>query len=100
MVVRCQQSALANHAAHGRLFRQLLEMLRFYVGFEITDFTGEPLTDAGMLMEHYKAVGAIQVFSALDFLGFLLIKLPTHFKYVVLAFLHPMTVLTSAAFCV
>lgn len=74
MVVRCQQSALANHAAHGRLFRQLLEMLRFYVGFEITDFTGEPLTDAGMLMEHYKAVGAIQVFpSSLEFLGFFVV---------------------------
>ncbi len=61
VLVRCTASALAANEHQGRLFRQLLEMLRFYVGFEITDFSGEPLTDAAMLLQHYTRVGSVQV---------------------------------------
>jgi hypothetical protein len=61
VLLRCARARLAAHPVHGRLFRQLLELLRFYGGFEITDFSGEPLTDAAMLLEHYRRVGAVQV---------------------------------------
>lgn len=45
----------------GKLFRQLLDMLQFYAGFEINDFTGEPLTDQEMTSLHYDRLKSLQV---------------------------------------
>lgn len=44
----------------GKLFRQLLDMLQFYAGFEINDFTGEPLTDQEMTSLHYDRLKSLQ----------------------------------------
>lgn len=60
VVPRCQQCPLAISEETGHLFRQLLEMLRFYVSFEIDDFTGEQLTDHEMLSKHYGKVKTLQ----------------------------------------
>ena len=61
VVVRSSLSTLASMEKEGRLFRQLLELLKFYTGFEITDFTGEPLSDSQMLIQHYNRVVSAQV---------------------------------------
>lgn len=60
VAVRCAMAPLVAMETQGRLFRQLLELLKFYLGFEITDFSGEPLTDSAMLMQHYSRVVAAQ----------------------------------------
>ena len=38
----------------------MLDMLKFYAGFEIDDFTGEPLTDAQMTELHYSKIVSLQ----------------------------------------
>lgn len=50
VIVRCQLSPLAARGdlPEGKLFGQLLDMLRFYGDFEIDDFTGEPCTEQQM----------------------------------------------------
>lgn len=60
VTVRCSMSALCEHA-EGRLFRQMLEMLRLYHHFEISEMTGEPLTQDEMTQKHYDRVTALQV---------------------------------------
>merc|ERR1719402_514962 len=44
----------------GRLFCQLLEQVRFYTRFEISDHTGEPLTDNDMVQVHYARLSDLQ----------------------------------------
>lgn len=59
VVVRCQLSNLAKHPK-GKLFNQLVDMLKFYTGFEINDHTGESLTDYDMTEAHYEKITSLQ----------------------------------------
>ncbi|CAM9971730.1 unnamed protein product, partial [Discosporangium mesarthrocarpum] len=56
---RCKLSALGRHPA-SRLFRQLLDMFSFYLGFEINDQTGRPLTDKDVMEGHHSRVHTLQ----------------------------------------
>ncbi|GBL77335.1 RNA helicase aquarius [Araneus ventricosus] len=58
-VVKCQLSNL-NQRTEGRLFTQLLDILKFYSRFEVNEFTGEPLTDNDMMLIHYALFTNIQ----------------------------------------
>jgi intron-binding protein aquarius len=46
---------------YSELFKQLLDILKFYVGFEIDDHTGLALTDDQMTELHCKKLAALQV---------------------------------------
>lgn len=59
VVVRCRLSSLAK-CEKGRLFNQLVDVLRFYCGFEINDHTGVSLTDHAMTEIHYERIVSLQ----------------------------------------
>ncbi|XP_057663610.1 RNA helicase aquarius [Diorhabda carinulata] len=59
LVVHCQLSALIKRP-EGHLFSQLLEMLKFYSRFEISDESGDPLTDHDMTQIHYSKITSLQ----------------------------------------
>ncbi|XP_072391042.1 RNA helicase aquarius isoform X1 [Diabrotica undecimpunctata] len=59
LVVHCQLSALARRS-EGHLFNQLLDMLKFYSRFEISDESGDPLTDRDMTQIHYSKITSLQ----------------------------------------
>ncbi|XP_035218738.1 RNA helicase aquarius-like [Stegodyphus dumicola] len=59
VVVRCQLSELTKRV-EGRLFTQLLEILKFYSRFEVNEFTGEPLSDNDMMLIHYALFTNVQ----------------------------------------
>ncbi|XP_057315687.1 RNA helicase aquarius-like [Hydractinia symbiolongicarpus] len=59
VVVRCRLSNLAKHEK-GKLFNQLVDMLKFYCGFEINDHTGTALTDHEMTEVHYEKITSLQ----------------------------------------
>ncbi|XP_063985951.1 RNA helicase aquarius [Diachasmimorpha longicaudata] len=59
LVVRCQLSNLLRRQ-EGGLFGQLLEMLKFYARFEISEETGDPLTDHDMTQLHYTKITSLQ----------------------------------------
>ncbi|XP_076342913.1 LOW QUALITY PROTEIN: RNA helicase aquarius [Tachypleus tridentatus] len=59
LVVKSKLSNLVQRE-EGRLFSQLLEMLKFYSRFEINDQTGEALTDHDMMQNHYDLITALQ----------------------------------------
>lgn len=44
----------------GKLFSQLLDILKFYAGFEISDHTGQPLTIHNMTDLHYSRIASLQ----------------------------------------
>jgi intron-binding protein aquarius len=49
-LVRCSLSALnLTLDEEGKLFSQLLDQLKFYARFEISDETGDPLDDIQMM---------------------------------------------------
>ncbi|KAF6024345.1 AQR [Bugula neritina] len=58
VVVTCKRSLVFQKGS--KLFSQLLDMLEFYVGFEINDLTGEPMTDKEMTDIHYRRIRALQ----------------------------------------
>ena len=58
--VQCQLSALSQSPA-GKLFNQMLENIKFYMGFEIDDHTGAPLTDEEMTNTHYNQIQRLQL---------------------------------------
>ncbi|KAK3748727.1 hypothetical protein QZH41_015674 [Actinostola sp. cb2023] len=60
VVVKCRLSNLTKRDKEGKLFNQLLDMLKFYTGFEISDVTGMPLTDHEMVDIHYDKMGSLQ----------------------------------------
>eukprot|EP01103_Thecamoeba_quadrilineata_P002733 TRINITY_DN1262_c0_g2_i1.p1 TRINITY_DN1262_c0_g2~~TRINITY_DN1262_c0_g2_i1.p1 ORF type:complete len:1382 (+),score=283.84 TRINITY_DN1262_c0_g2_i1:49-4194(+) len=60
LVVRSRLSYLYSQP-EGSLFRQLLEMLKFYQGFEINNFTGLPLTTQDMTSLHYNRIQNLQI---------------------------------------
>lgn len=59
LVVRCAIAPLMRRE-EGKLFSQLLEMLKFYARFEINDETGDCLTDHDMTQMHYKKITSLQ----------------------------------------
>ncbi|KAF6725043.1 Intron-binding protein aquarius [Oryzias melastigma] len=60
LVVRCQLSGLLKRETEGHLFCQLLDMLKFYSGFEINDQTGNALTQKEMTTLHYDKITSLQ----------------------------------------
>eukprot|EP01127_Copromyxa_protea_P005293 TRINITY_DN15242_c0_g1_i1.p1 TRINITY_DN15242_c0_g1~~TRINITY_DN15242_c0_g1_i1.p1 ORF type:complete len:1415 (-),score=323.12 TRINITY_DN15242_c0_g1_i1:37-3777(-) len=59
-LVRSRRSALASLESKASLYKQLLNNLRFYQGFEINNFTGKALTDDDMSKEHYAKLKKLQ----------------------------------------
>uniref|UniRef100_A0A7M4FPY1 RNA helicase aquarius n=1 Tax=Crocodylus porosus TaxID=8502 RepID=A0A7M4FPY1_CROPO len=60
LVVHCYLSNLAKREKEGHLFCQLLDMLKFYTGFEINDQTGNALTANEMTTIHYDRITSLQ----------------------------------------
>uniref|UniRef100_A0A8C3IGU0 RNA helicase aquarius n=1 Tax=Chrysemys picta bellii TaxID=8478 RepID=A0A8C3IGU0_CHRPI len=60
LVVHCYLSSLAKREREGHLFCQLLDMLKFYTGFEINDQTGNALTENEMTTIHYDRITSLQ----------------------------------------
>jgi len=67
VVVRCQTSAFMQ-MAEGRLFGQLVDMLRFYQGFEINNQTGQPLSDDDLMTSHYERLQRLQLIAFKHFM--------------------------------
>ncbi|XP_017083650.2 RNA helicase aquarius [Drosophila eugracilis] len=59
LIVRALLSPLVRRE-EGKLFGQLLDMLKFYTRFEINDVTGSSLTDHDMTQLHYKKITSLQ----------------------------------------
>ena len=59
LVVLCSLAPLVSRT-DGNLFAQLLEILKFYAGFEINDQTGMPLTINGVTSIHYNKIASLQ----------------------------------------
>lgn len=57
----CSLSPLTQREPEGHLFKQLLDRLKFYTGFEINDQTGSSLTDHEMTDIHYNKITSLQV---------------------------------------
>ncbi|XP_033981405.1 RNA helicase aquarius isoform X1 [Trematomus bernacchii] len=60
LVVSCHLSSLVHREKEGHLFCQLLDMLKFYTGFEISDQTGTALTEKEMTTLHYDKILSLQ----------------------------------------
>ncbi|XP_029585739.1 RNA helicase aquarius isoform X2 [Salmo trutta] len=60
LVVSCHLSSLMQREKEGHLFCQLLDMLKFYTGFEINDQTGNALTEKEMTTLHYDRITSLQ----------------------------------------
>ncbi|XP_075700839.1 RNA helicase aquarius [Rhinoderma darwinii] len=60
LVVHCYLSDLFKREQEGHLFSQLLDMLKFYTGFEINDQTGNALTENEMTTIHYDHITSLQ----------------------------------------
>ncbi|KAJ8411857.1 hypothetical protein AAFF_G00154950 [Aldrovandia affinis] len=60
LVVSCHLSNLPKREQEGHLFCQLLDMLKFYTGFEINDQTGIALTEKEMTTLHYERITSLQ----------------------------------------
>lgn len=60
IVSKCRLSALYVHSK-GRLFCQLVDLLRFYEGFEIDDQTGSQLSDDDVLLAHCSKLQSFQL---------------------------------------
>ncbi|XP_018426684.1 PREDICTED: intron-binding protein aquarius [Nanorana parkeri] len=60
LVVHCYLSNLCKREEEGHLFSQLLDMLKFYTGFEINDQTGNALTENEMTTIHYDRITSLQ----------------------------------------
>ena len=59
LVIHCSLSALSKRE-EGKLFSQLLDQLKFYARFEISDETGDPLNDKEMMQIHYDRITGLQ----------------------------------------
>uniref|UniRef100_A0A5F8HAB6 RNA helicase aquarius n=1 Tax=Monodelphis domestica TaxID=13616 RepID=A0A5F8HAB6_MONDO len=60
LVVHCYLSNLVHREGDGHLFSQLLDVLKFYTGFEINDQTGNALTENEMTTIHYDRITSLQ----------------------------------------
>ena len=61
ILVLCKLSPLLKRKEGGELFKQLLEILKFYAGFEINDHTGSALTYDQLTEIHCKKLTNLQV---------------------------------------
>uniref|UniRef100_A0A2D4N562 RNA helicase aquarius N-terminal domain-containing protein n=1 Tax=Micrurus spixii TaxID=129469 RepID=A0A2D4N562_9SAUR len=61
LVVHCYLSSLIKRDKEGHLFCQLLDMLKFYTGFEINDQTGNALTANEMTTIHYDRITSCEI---------------------------------------
>ena len=59
LLVKARMVALHSHPA-GRLYGQLVDLFRFYHGFEISDHTGSSLTDEDVATSHYDRLLQLQ----------------------------------------
>ena len=59
LIVLCSLAPLVSRP-EGNLFSQLLEILKFYAGFEINDQTGMPLTANSVTSIHYDKIASLQ----------------------------------------
>ncbi|KAL4443940.1 hypothetical protein ABPG75_011677 [Micractinium tetrahymenae] len=59
ILVKCYMSRLYAHP-QGRLFVQLVDLLRFYLSFPIHDHTGDPLGEEEVTAAHYDRVQQLQ----------------------------------------
>ncbi|CAL4185042.1 unnamed protein product [Meganyctiphanes norvegica] len=59
LIVKCQLSAFASRE-EGKLFSQLLHIMKVYAQFEINDNTGQPLSDLDCMKLHYDEVKEMQ----------------------------------------
>lgn len=60
LIVKCSLSHLGTTREDGHLFRQLLERIKFYMGFEVNDHTGHPITKHEMSLKHYQKMANFQ----------------------------------------
>lgn len=60
VVAKCRLSTLYTHQ-RGKLFAQLVDLLRFYEGFEIDDHVGTQLSDDDVLLAHCSRLQAFQL---------------------------------------
>uniref|UniRef100_A0A8C7BAA7 RNA helicase aquarius n=1 Tax=Neovison vison TaxID=452646 RepID=A0A8C7BAA7_NEOVI len=60
LLFHCYLSNLVHREEDGHLFSQLLDMLKFYTGFEINDQTGNALTENEMTTIHYDRITSLQ----------------------------------------
>ena len=60
LIIHCSLSALSQRD-EGKLFSQLLDMLKFYAKFEISDESGDPLSDKEMTQIHYDRITSLQL---------------------------------------
>ncbi|KAI2654745.1 RNA helicase aquarius [Labeo rohita] len=59
-MIDLELSHLTDREKEGHLFCQLLDMLKFYTGFEISDQTGNALTQKEMTTLHYDRITSLQ----------------------------------------
>ena len=59
VLVKCRLAPLFSQPS-GRLFSQLVDLFRFYQGFEINDHTGTQLTDDEFASAHYERLQQLQ----------------------------------------
>ncbi|KAJ0840040.1 putative intron-binding protein aquarius [Helianthus annuus] len=62
VVAKCHLSVLYRHEK-GKFFAQLVDLLQYYVGFEIDDNLGRQMTDDEVLQAHYERFQAFQMLS-------------------------------------
>jgi len=61
LLVKCKLSGLYRHQGQeASLFRQLLDLFQFYMGFPIDDHTGEPQAEDEVSSQHYEKVCQLQ----------------------------------------
>ncbi|CAG0881256.1 unnamed protein product [Darwinula stevensoni] len=66
LLVKCKRSAFLKRQ-EGKLFTQLLEMLSFYMRFEINEETGDPLDEQDVMKNHYDQITSLQRAAFLKF---------------------------------
>jgi len=60
ILVKAKLAPLYRHPA-ASLYRQLVDLLQFYMTFPINDHTGEALSDEAVTQTHYEKVGVSDV---------------------------------------
>lgn len=59
LIVKCSLSIL-NKRSEGKLFNELLDQVKFYARFEISDETGDPMDEKQMMALHYDKITSLQ----------------------------------------
>ena len=61
VLLYCEKSILASLEKAGKLFRNLIDMLKFYDGFEINNYTGQSLSEEDISDIQANKVNSLQV---------------------------------------